>query len=59
MCFKVFTLIPAKDDDVIQVCHHETHYNLEEPLKLIAENKQVLGLDQKALLLQIDIYQRG
>ena len=32
--------------------------NLEEPLKLIAENKQVLGLDQKALL-QIDIYQRG
>ena len=35
-----------------------THYNLEEPLKLIAENKQVLGLDQKALL-QIDIYQGG
>ena len=21
--FKMFTFIPAKDDDVIQVCHHE------------------------------------
>ena len=36
----------------------QTHYNLEEPLKLIAENKQVLELDQKALL-QTDTYQRG
>ena len=51
-------LIPAKDDNVIQVCHCELTTILKEPLKLIAENRQVLGLDQKALL-QIDIYQRG
>ena len=42
--------IPAEYDDVIQVCDHKLTSNLEEPLKLIAGNKQVLELDQKVLL---------